>query len=544
MRREDHVDQTLGSYRALPDVQQGFSEPASPFSSASDLRPHRRSSADSVSGASAPAGRDAVLSIGEDWLDHYAHTYFRHVQPQWLFVDEEAWRKSYATWKKTPREVLPSHKFLIQLLLAVGALVGSSFRADCPHLLHASKTYEDAIQSHVCQVTGNPSPLLRTQASLLMLLYALHGPSVDPISDTVLLVLMNSSNLVNEVQHTPSQDLCQDFEQTRMLTLMSSHVLNELVASAWNCPPTFMFDVLDETIYKYATEIPPAKSETGFHGHLFQLRCIQSRIRHFNKKLQKLDAADPFRETCRFRLKDELSAWKQRIEPLTNSSPKDDLVYHEPGSLSKLYDYSLSILMQERPCMTGAEEVGYLVECCSEACCTFQWYQENNSVIYRTWTALMYQFRLGIMLLYCYAMTPPLFRTASFTSPETISGLDSCRRTLERFSTRWPRALVFLQSYQLLAEAVFEGPAFGQACSSSTMDSSSPQSFCSSYALEGERKVRMQGYMTELRMQHVHQAVVNLMEEIVNRPSQASLNYEGLDLLPNMSMVGLDLFNF
>lgn len=141
-------------------------------------------------------------------------------------------------------------------------------------------------------------------------------------------------------------------------------------------------------IYKYATEIPSSNSEAGFHGHLFQLRCIQSRIRHFNKKLQKLDAADPFRETCRLRLKDELAAWKQRIEPLTNSSPKGDLVYHEPGSLSKLYDYSLSILMQERPCMTGPEEVGYLVECCSEACRTFQSYQENNSVIYRTWTAV------------------------------------------------------------------------------------------------------------------------------------------------------------
>ncbi|KAF6792370.1 binuclear zinc transcription factor, partial [Colletotrichum musicola] len=119
MRLEDHLDPSLGPYRTLPDIQHGLSEPASPLSGASDLRPHTRSSANSVSGASAPAGRDTVLSIGEDWLDHYAHTYFRHVQPQWLFVDEEAWRKSYATWKRAPREVMPSHKFLMQLLLAV-----------------------------------------------------------------------------------------------------------------------------------------------------------------------------------------------------------------------------------------------------------------------------------------------------------------------------------------------------------------------------------------------------------------------------------------
>ncbi|KAL2694958.1 hypothetical protein Neosp_001547 [[Neocosmospora] mangrovei] len=31
-------------------------------------------------------------SIGEDWRDHYAHTYFHHAQPQWSFLDEETWQ--------------------------------------------------------------------------------------------------------------------------------------------------------------------------------------------------------------------------------------------------------------------------------------------------------------------------------------------------------------------------------------------------------------------------------------------------------------------
>lgn len=54
----------------------------------------------------------------------------------------------------------------------------------------------------------------------------------------------------------------------------------------------------------------------------------------------------------------------------------------------------------------------------------------------------------------------------------------------------------------------------------------------------------MQSYIVELRVQHVHQAVISLMEEMLNRPQHQDLNYEGLDLLPNMSIAGFDFFNF
>ena len=134
--------------------------------------------------------------------------------------------------------------------------------------------------------------------------------------------------------------------------------------------------------------MPVKSNPSGFFEHLFQLRCIQSKIRHYNKKLQKLDPTDPFRERCRVRLKGELRVWKENVRGLINSSPSDDLVYHDLGSLSKLYDYSLSILMQERPCTMGREDVSQLVECCSEACRTFRQSQDNDSTLYRTWSAV------------------------------------------------------------------------------------------------------------------------------------------------------------
>lgn len=38
--------------------------------------------------------------------------------------------------------------------------------------------------------------------------------------------------------------------------------------------------------------------------------------------------------------------------------------------------------------MMGVEDIGQLVECCSDACRTFQTSQENDSVIYCTWSAV------------------------------------------------------------------------------------------------------------------------------------------------------------
>lgn len=130
------------------------------------------------------------------------------------------------------------------------------------------------------------------------------------------------------------------------------------------------------------------RDESGFYEHLFQLRCIQSKIRHVSKKVQKLDASDQFREQYRVRLKEELRVWKEGIQEVVHSSPRDGSIYHQPGSLSKLYDYSLSILMQERPCMQSVEDVGQLVQACSEACRTFHTSQEGDSVIYWTWSAV------------------------------------------------------------------------------------------------------------------------------------------------------------
>lgn len=130
------------------------------------------------------------------------------------------------------------------------------------------------------------------------------------------------------------------------------------------------------------------KEQYGIFEHLFQLRCIQSKIRHYNRKLKNLDPSDQFREWTRTRLKEELHLWKDSIHSVTNGSTPGSLIYHNPNSLVKLYDYSLSILMQDQPDMMGIEDLQQLMRACGEACMTFRESQERDSVIYWTWSAV------------------------------------------------------------------------------------------------------------------------------------------------------------
>lgn len=156
----------------------------------------------------------------------------------------------------------------------------------------------------------------------------------------------------------------------------------------------------------------------------------------------------------------------------------------------------------------------------------------------------MYQFRLGVMLLYCYAMTPPVLRTPVFSHPETVAGLESCQATLEKFSALWPRALVFHRAYQLLAESTFDPAVPGQLCDGAMLGSPSSQSLYGSLALEGKRKALMQDYIVELKILNVHQAVIVLVEEMVYKPQAAVSEYDGMDFMPNMALADLDLVNF
>ncbi len=119
--------------------------------------------------------------------------------------------------------------------------------------------------------------------------------------------------------------------------------------------------------------------------HLFRLRCIQSKLRRYHGKLKSLDPADPFREWCRTGFKEELIGWKEDISAVDHSQPGNRPLSHNVEYLSKLYDYSVSALLQDPPSTMSIQRLGQLLQACSEACRTFQASQKKDSVCW-TWS--------------------------------------------------------------------------------------------------------------------------------------------------------------
>ncbi|KAH8894002.1 hypothetical protein GQ53DRAFT_804897 [Thozetella sp. PMI_491] len=493
--------------------------------------------------------KDSMANIGEDWMDQYANMYFQHIQPQWSFLNEHSWHEFFKLWKMhgMHAQLEPPQQFTLRIVIAVGALLCGYSRLDRVHFSHASSVHDGAIRNYFCHVMSHPSALVRTQAALLLLVFYLHGPSPSSLYSTLNLMTMHCGSLMTEHErneslsgHPSSEGYAE--QQLRRHTIMSCHIINEVISSGWTYPESHCFSFLDEKIFEYTTRMRVQKVHYTVFDHLFQLRCIQSKIRHYNRKLKSLDPADPFREWCRTGLKEELNQWKEGISAVGHSQPGSGPLYHNIQSLSKLYDYSVSILMQDQPSTMSVQDLAQLVQACSEACRTFQASQEKDSV-YWTWSSLLYQFRVGVMLLYCYWITPLVLRTPVFQAPESLDGIRSCLTTMSRFANKWPEASVFNQSYQCLADAIFSGVQLPDVYRESLLSTSVVSAGSTTYSFPDDLRRKMDGYILGLKLQHVHRAILTLVEEMVYKSSPRDFQFERIDYAA-MHLDDMDLFNF
>lgn len=156
----------------------------------------------------------------------------------------------------------------------------------------------------------------------------------------------------------------------------------------------------------------------------------------------------------------------------------------------------------------------------------------------------MYQFRLGIMLLYCYFTTPRTIQTPVFSLETTLDGIESCRQTLTGFSSRWPKSMVYLRTFQALADKTFEGSYAETVANSTPFESSAALTHCLASGSNRDWITTMEALITELKLQHVHQAVVKLIQDMVHRASSENFNIESMEFVPNLALGSLDLFNF
>lgn len=190
-------------------------------------------------------------TLPRDWAEHYSSVFFQHIQPQWPFMDEAAWEHNFAEWLREPNSLSGPSRFLIQVALSIGALVCSSFRPNCPHMRHSQGLYSNAMWNDLDELTRGKSMLLRTQGALLLLIHAFHGPSPDPIEQSLKLAMMNCVSLMSEADEPElhsdqgeaehSRDICQR-------VVMSCHILNEVVSSGWTFPQDIMGEILGDKV--------------------------------------------------------------------------------------------------------------------------------------------------------------------------------------------------------------------------------------------------------------------------------------------------------
>lgn len=145
------------------------------------------------------------------------------------------------------------------------------------------------------------------------------------------------------------------------------------------------------------------------------------------------------------------------------------------------------------------------------------------------------------MLLYCCWVIPPGLRSPDFSARDTFEGAQGCLTTIARFANRWPDAAIFLRVYQLLAEVTLN-VASVSGLYGPVLSATGAPDFIPSFPKH--RKAEMEGYIMGLRMQHVHHAVISLVEEMVYKIRPQYMQGDGMDFVTSLPFEGMDLFDF
>lgn len=186
-----------------------------------------------------------------DWAEHYATVYFQHIQPQWPFMDEKAWTASFTSYLEDSSRLTRPDRFLVSMVLSVGALVCSSFRPRCPHLQYSQGLHRDALCHEMDALTRSSSLLQRTQGALLLLVHAFHDSSPEPIEQSLSLAMINCLSLLSEPDGSESQeeyDHGYEFKEISERVAMSCHILNEVVSSGWTFSQSLVSEVMDDKV--------------------------------------------------------------------------------------------------------------------------------------------------------------------------------------------------------------------------------------------------------------------------------------------------------
>ncbi|KAJ6031948.1 hypothetical protein N7540_002680 [Penicillium herquei] len=220
---------------------------------------------------------------------------------------------------------------------------------------------------------------------------------------------------------------------------------------------------------------PPVNTNPAL-GHLFRLRKIQANIRRsLERSRWKISEGKGVRNSS---LKSALDVWRQEIPQYGTSNVSCG--YYHPNWMTKLYDYSILILMEDKHNFLD---------------------HEGTEDIFAAVVELVYQFRAGIMLLYLIWATRPITDNAelqqensTYHSPEAI---EACTKTLACFTDRWSDALPYLKLFEFLQQRTI---------------------WDSSGTMHGARVLTLEEaevYLAQLKERHLHRAILGMIEDMM-----------------------------
>ncbi|CAG8923943.1 unnamed protein product [Penicillium salamii] len=439
-----------------------------------------------------------LYTLGSDdtpWLNElYANMYFSVTHREWPFLDETIWKSWHSQGIPAGQDAW--RVFFLQMVYAIGASLSSTLQRDPSHSARSKEFYTMAMRFYP-HVVGHPSMLLQIQASLLMILYALHSPSSEEITTSVSSVLPFCVATMAEIRKHASISRengsvtgIDDVLLEKMF--ITCYMLNEVIVSGWDRPVSAAYRVVDDDMRTLGDNLQPALDIDPALSHLFRLRKIQANMRRSREIQSCEDLVDI--KSRRSLFKPALDSWRQDIPQ--NALTNVQCGYLHPVWMQKLYDYSLLILAEETKNFEEMDEIKDTLLAIVDVCHNFRMLQEEGQVMCYTWSALVFQFRAGIMLLYIVWMTKSTAdsrdRQAQQTAQEAIS---TCETNLNAFVHRWPDAMPYMRVFEFLQQRVGDGLG---------LESTTP-------VLLEEAELHLE----QLKKKYLHRAVLAMIEEIM-----------------------------
>lgn len=191
--------------------------------------------------------------VGENsiWLTElYTNIYFSISHREWPFLNEAAWKRWHREEGVTGQEEW--RFFFLRMVYAIGASLCSTMHRDPAHLTRSKELYGSAM-NYYPHVVGHPSMVLQVQASLLLIVYALHSPSSEEISTTVSSILPFCTAAITHLRKNARVDWDDESaaasgEVMSENMFIACYMLNEVIASGWDRPVSPSYRIVDDDV--------------------------------------------------------------------------------------------------------------------------------------------------------------------------------------------------------------------------------------------------------------------------------------------------------